>query len=364
MRKGSLRPDNATVAGSVRSQERPVAGTRQRDLPALALASAKGLGSRRRCQANLSVVIALLVGVSPLLAAERFPTRAEDVLIVDCLLPGQVRKIGRVRAFLTPRQPARVSQFECELRGGEYVEYDQADLGTALATWSGKAAEGDPVAMVYVGEAYAKGIGGPPDYASAGFWFDRAAALGSARAKQNLGHLFELGLGRPKDIERALNLYREAAGVESGELVFATDLAALREDVANAQAELAQARAREQGLRERIEVLQGELGGLRDRLRRERAQAEAKASAEMEAMWLVLEEEIRSKEQALADANERMLSLLPAERQLDRLRTDGPFELRFERPMLMASRSEPLALVSEMSGGTVLRGQVQPAPLV
>ena len=42
-----------------------------------------------------------------------FPKTAEDVLIVDCLLPGQVRKLGRISSFLSQRRPARLSQFEC-----------------------------------------------------------------------------------------------------------------------------------------------------------------------------------------------------------------------------------------------------------
>jgi uncharacterized caspase-like protein len=297
-------------------------------------------------------------------AAQKFPTRPEDVLIVDCLLPGQVRKIGRVRAFLTPRQPARVSQFECELRGGEYVEYDRADLSTALATWSGKAAEGDPVAMVYVGEAYAKGYGGAPDYQSAALWFQRAADLGSARAKQNLGHLYERGLGVPIDVEKALNLYREAAGVMTGEVVFAADLDALRQDSAEAREALRKAQQIEQQLRGSVRSLEAELEQLRGRLQREREAAKAQASAELTAMWMVMEEEIRTKEQALDEANQRMLSLLPAERKLDRLRTDGPFELSFAQPVLIASRSEPLALVSDRDSKLTLRGQIEPAPLI
>lgn len=324
----------------------------------------RGRGARLLPMGLLSVTIGATLMSAPGQAAQKFPTRPEDVLIVDCLLPGQVRKIGRVRAFLTPRQPARVSQFECELRGGEYVEYDRADLSTALATWSGKAAEGDPVAMVYVGEAYAKGFGGAPDYQSAALWFERAAGLGSARAKQNLGHLYERGLGVAMDVERALNLYREAAGVMTGEVVFAADLDALRQDSADAREALRKAQQIEQELRGSIRSLEAELLQLRGRLQRERAEAKAQASAELTAMWMVMEEEIRTKEQALDEANARMLSLLPAERKLDRIRTDGPFELSFAQPVLIASRSEPLALISDDGSSLILRGQIAPAPLI
>jgi hypothetical protein len=48
------------------------------------------------------------------------PNRAEALLVVDCLLPGQVRKLGRM-TFLTARRPMKTSAQDCEIRGGEYV---------------------------------------------------------------------------------------------------------------------------------------------------------------------------------------------------------------------------------------------------
>ena len=49
------------------------------------------------------------------------PGRAETLLVVDCLLPGQVRKLGRQMTFLTARRPIKTSAQDCEIRGGEYV---------------------------------------------------------------------------------------------------------------------------------------------------------------------------------------------------------------------------------------------------
>ena len=60
--------------------------------------------------------------VSAQVSGDEFPT-------VDCLLPGQVRKLGRKLTFLAPRRPVRTSQTDCEIRGGEYVSYDKASYG-------------------------------------------------------------------------------------------------------------------------------------------------------------------------------------------------------------------------------------------
>jgi hypothetical protein len=88
---------------------------------------------------------------------------AEDLLVVDCLLPGQVRKLGRSQVFMTPRRAVKSSASECEIRGGEYVAYDRADYRTALRVWLAEANAGDPKAQAYVGEIYQKGLGTEPD---------------------------------------------------------------------------------------------------------------------------------------------------------------------------------------------------------
>src|SRR5215813_13990115 len=68
--------------------------------------------------------------------AQRNP---EDLLIVDCLLPGQVRKLGSHSSFMSARRPVRTSQADCEIRGGEYVSYDRANYQTALQVWQSQA---------------------------------------------------------------------------------------------------------------------------------------------------------------------------------------------------------------------------------
>jgi len=48
---------------------------------------------------------------------------SDDLLIVDCLLPGQIRKLGRQMTYLTPRRPIKTTAKDCEIRGGEYVAF-------------------------------------------------------------------------------------------------------------------------------------------------------------------------------------------------------------------------------------------------
>jgi len=147
-------------------------------------------------------------------------------LIVDCLLPGQVRKLGQRMTYLSPRRPVKTTASECEIRGGEYVAYDRADYRTSLNVWLPRAREGEPTAQNYVGEIYEKGLGIQPDYATAAAWYRKAADQGLSRAQINLGFLYEKGLGVKKDLAQALNWYRKASGLEQDDLLFASSVEA------------------------------------------------------------------------------------------------------------------------------------------
>src|SRR3989337_4429847 len=46
------------------------------------------------------------------------PGKAEDFMIVDCLLPGQIRRLGAQATFLTARRAIKTSTRDCEIRGG------------------------------------------------------------------------------------------------------------------------------------------------------------------------------------------------------------------------------------------------------
>ncbi|HEY5673980.1 MAG TPA: caspase family protein [Malonomonas sp.] len=149
--------------------------------------------------------------------ADSLARSAEDLMLVDCLIPGQMRKIGRQVTYLTARRPMKTTAIDCEIRGGEYVVADLADYRSALKVWQEKADQNDVLAQIYVGEIYEKGLGTRPNYQLAAEWYRRAAEQGSSRAQINLAHLYEQGLGVKQDKLAALTLYRKAGGLP-GEL--------------------------------------------------------------------------------------------------------------------------------------------------
>ena len=185
--------------------------------------------------------------------------RIEDHYVVDCLLPGEVRQMGR-RTYLSPRRAVKTTVFDCRTRGGEYVAYSRADYRSALDVWGRRAAAGDAEAQVIVGEIHEKGLGLAPDYAKAAEWYRKAAAQGSERARLNLAYLYEQGLGVEQDMARAINLYRKASGDSDDELMFASaareKIEALRTEL---ERELDEARAQQRALQRQIQELRDRL---------------------------------------------------------------------------------------------------------
>src|SRR4051812_16662968 len=154
-----------------------------------------------------TALVALGGFTAPTVTRATMQTRnPEDLLIVDCLLPGQLRKLGKSTTFMGARRPIRTTQADCEIRGGEFVSSDRANYQTALKVWLAQAELGDAEAQNYVGEIYLKGLGTEPDYQKSAEWFNKAAAQGSRRARINLGYQYEQGLGVQRDLARALNL--------------------------------------------------------------------------------------------------------------------------------------------------------------
>ncbi|MBV8806179.1 MAG: caspase family protein [Sinobacteraceae bacterium] len=131
--------------------------------------------------------------------------------------------------YLSPRRPVRTTTADCRVRGGEYVAYDRADTKSALRIWLPSAESGSAEAQNNVGEIYERGVGGQPDYAAAALWYQKAAAQNYSRAQVNLGALYEQGLGVDKDELKALNLYRQAAGLPENSVIYA-DAARREED--------------------------------------------------------------------------------------------------------------------------------------
>ena len=193
-----------------------------------------------------------------------------DLHVVDCLLPGQVRRLGN-RTYLTPRRPVKTTASDCRTRGGEYVEYDRADYKTALNVWMPAAKEGDADAQNSVGEIFERGLGGEPNYPAALSWYKKAAAQGNARAQFNLGTLYEQGKGVEKNQLEALNWYRQAWGLAEDDLVFAS--AAAREQD-SLRAELTSALEQKN---QQVELLKKQLADMQARLRESATSAEQAA---------------------------------------------------------------------------------------
>ena len=279
-------------------------------------------GARRGIR--LALVVSLLCpgvplrwGATPGEAAEpvqQVAANADELLVVDCLLPGQVRRLGSRMNFLTARRPMKTTARDCEIRGGEYVAYDRANYQTALKVWDPLAKGGDPAAQTYVGEIYEKGLGVPPDYAAAAQWYRRAAEQGFSRAAINLGSLYERGLGVPRDPQQALNWYRRASGLSdlnfavatpapvSGEVVrLRKEVEELRRQLQEKQAEFERTQRELDGLRRGLEqrrsatdVERGDLARLRRELEEARANAQTATG------------ELRDRERAIAEREARL----------------------------------------------------------
>lgn len=280
-------------------------------------------------------------------ATEGFVIQDTDKLfVVDCLLPGQVRKLGSQMTYLSARRPIRTTAADCEVRGGEYVAYDRANYASALNIWLPKAKEGDAAAQLYVGEIFEKGLGEKADYQAAAQWYEKAANQGNFQAQLNLGHLYEKGLGVPQNKETAMRWYRKSAGLDEAGLQFTpavdaqalsagsdvnNELATLREEVAQSRQEAEQLRRQLQDTRqqavdqqESLRKAQDELEALRNKLQQQKSQSPA-GSSEVSALEQQLKEkqaQLRSQQaklgaltKTLSTERKRMQQELQAARQ-------------------------------------------------
>lgn len=161
-----------------------------------------------------------LLVLSPVYGGIDYQQKASELLPVDCLLPGAIRKLGAGMTYITPRRPVKTTGVDCEIRGGEYVQFDRANYETALSIWLPMAESGDPKAQNYVGEIYEKGLGVEPDFALAASWYLKAAEQDYRSAQTNIGQLYERGLGVEYSMEKALSWYRKSANIEGKELRF------------------------------------------------------------------------------------------------------------------------------------------------
>ncbi len=264
-----------------------------------------------------AIVAALVLGAwgMPLEAKKKEePKSADDLLIVDCLLPQKVRRLGRNNTYLAPRRPIRTTAVDCRIRGGEYTEPDQASYATSLKVWLPRAKDGDPEAQYYVGQIFEKGLGTTPDYESAAEWYRKAAEQEFSAAQIGLGYLYEEGLGVGQDDVQAMNWYRKAAGL-------AEDLVVLEQAEYDS---LLDVQNQLKSKQEQVDELQGQV----DELRRQLSDASAET------------EEEKNRQATLRSILERLEADLNGRKaEVDQSREQ------------IASLEKRLAVVSERSGG-------------
>ena len=58
--------------------------------------------------------------LSPAHADQEAPRDVDQPLLVDCLLPGQIRSLGRVATYITQKRTIKTTVRDCKIRGGEY----------------------------------------------------------------------------------------------------------------------------------------------------------------------------------------------------------------------------------------------------
>ena len=322
--------------------------------------------SSRLASAAAVFVLSLAAGsAAPVLAQDGPSVRnAEDLLVVDCLLPGQIRQLGRQASFMSARRPIRTTQADCQIRGGEYVAYDRANYQTALKVWLDAAMGGSAEAQNAVGEIYAKGLGTEPDFGMAFQWFRKAAEQGDKRAMINLGWLYEEGLGVERDAAKAVNLYRQGAGIED-ELLYASvvqveidqrdqRIEGLEQDVAREQAAAEALRAEVSRLRSQLAERRAALASARAELADTRQKLEAAKQAEDPALQRLLENTLAEQESQIGRQRNLIAGL---ERQVG---AGGGLAARLELidPPLVAMRGRPAAVVRGGPGERTITGRV------
>ena len=305
---------------------------------------------RRWAPALFALVTMLTSGCFSRAASSDDP---DKLILVDCQLLGQMRKLGGKMSYMGPRQAVRIPASECEIRGGEYVPYDRANYATALKVWQPLAVAGDAKAQVYVGEIYEKGMGIPPDYVQAAVWYQKAAQQGDVQGLNHSAYLYEQGLGVPKDPVRALNLYRQAAGLRGDDLTYASDVDAVRLE---AQGKIDSLTAQVEERDEAAAVLSNSLTETRTALQRQQSLAE-EAQHEVEAMRKRIRQlqsapqsgsnsqELDRLKSELAD-REKQLSMRSAE--IDKLQLASADQNNALRDRLAAAEKEDAALQQQL----------------
>ena len=97
--------------------------------------------------------------------------------------------------------------------------HKRGDYATALSEWQPLAAQGHASAQFNLGSMYRLGHGVPKDYTGSAKWYRKAAEQGYANAQFNLGIMYSKGSGVPQDDVQAYKWFQLAAiqGVKTAE---------------------------------------------------------------------------------------------------------------------------------------------------
>jgi chromosome segregation ATPase len=293
----------------------------------------------------------------------------QDAVVVDCQLPGSLRKLGGMRTYMTPGKLMRLPAVDCRSAGGDYEIADLSSGTLSIDRWKPLAEQGDAEAQYYVARIYANGMSGvAQDYAQAAGWYQRASAQNYKSATLELAYLYEQGLGVPQDRMRALNMQRAASGLGE-DLDFASKITLAQADAAQQVAAMSE---RLEESNAALQDLRGQLVAMQDTLARNRAamtrsedavldlraqlaaaRRNAGASGADPARVEQLESALAAKEQSLAGSQDRIETLehdlATAQSQLgERLASSQASSAQLAR-LLAASQAEAKSLRSQVA---------------
>ena len=203
---------------------------------------------------------------------------ADSLLIVDCLLPGRIQRLGNAVTYAAARRAIKTTASECRVRGGEYTESGEVTTASLMRIWLPLAKAGDVEAQTNLGEIFEKGLGGVARPELAVEWYRLAAEQGHARAQVNLGAMYERGLGVAKDPAKATEWYRRASGLGPASFLPGADAPAevtrLRAERDALARELQSERGRAEQLKKELDAINRRLGGERGSLQQKQLELE------------------------------------------------------------------------------------------
>ena len=255
---------------------------------------------RVRLSIKLVLLGAAVLGVLSGCASSGTPADAKlelsELDIVDCIVEGSVRQMGRNFAYQEPPRMARISETDCAALGGSFVLYDPAKPESVIEKWLPFAEGGDAAAQYRLGLIYEGVMGAEPNYAQAAYWYGKGAEGGHRQSLFSLSTLYEKGLGVEKDVLKALELYRQASGIEGDSLMLSSVAAA---EIEAAKSELSDEVETIQAQRD---ALASQVASLRETASKGKGKSDGKSAKKVAALQALVDDlnaKLVTKEQTL-----------------------------------------------------------------